>query len=275
MMRRGNLVDGRAVAREILETLRLRLERGGRALCLHALVLGDDPSSAVYLRSIKRACGAVGCRVEITLFGRDEPIRHLKRFISRLSDNPRVDGILVLGPARRRNALIQHVHPAKDVEGIHPANLGRLFGYPTGPLPPTAVAVMHILGETRVHLRGKNAVIVGASDIVGKPLALMLVRKYATPELCHIYTNRLREHTTRADILISAAGVPRLIRADMVKPGAVVIDVGVNQVNGRVVGDVDFEQVKQKASLITPVPGGVGPVTTAMLLRNLVELAGR
>jgi methylenetetrahydrofolate dehydrogenase (NADP+)/methenyltetrahydrofolate cyclohydrolase len=240
---------------------------------LHALLLEGDPSSRLYARSIERKCKTIGAAFDVTTIPKDEPVRRVRPFVRDLNEDPGVQGVLILGPARRRSSLILSVWPWKDVEGIHPTNLGRLFGFRTGPLPATALAVMHILEASKVSPRGKNAVIIGASDIVGKPLSLMLARRYATPDLCHIFTKNLKEHTLRANILVAAAGKPGLIKADMVREGTVVIDVGVNRTQDGFVGDVDFEAVKRKASVITPVPGGVGPVTTAMLMRNLVGLA--
>jgi methylenetetrahydrofolate dehydrogenase (NADP+)/methenyltetrahydrofolate cyclohydrolase len=266
------IINGSALAREVLQDLEVRIKKLKSPPHLHAILPEGEPSSSVYAKSIEKKCRYIGAGFSVTRFPGGAPIRGIKRFVQNLNEDPGVQGILILGPPRRRNALILGVWPWKDVEGIHPENLGRMFGFRAGPLPPTALAVMHILEATKVRLRGKNAVIVGASDIVGKPLSIMLTRKYATPDLCHIFTRNLREHTLGADILIAAAGNPGLIKGDMVKKGAVVIDVGINRVRGKIVGDVDFDEVKKKASFITPVPGGVGPMTTAMLLKNLVNL---
>jgi methylenetetrahydrofolate dehydrogenase (NADP+)/methenyltetrahydrofolate cyclohydrolase len=266
------IIDGAALAREVLEALKARTRRLPRPPTLHTILPAGDPSSGVYARSIGKQCLAIGAGFDITSFERDAPLRRIRGLIRDLNEDPEIHGILILGPARRRNSLIPGVWPWKDVEGIHPENLGRLFGFRTGPLPSTARAVMHILERSKVKLRGKNAVIVGASDIVGKPLSIMLARTYATPDLCHIFTKNLKEHTLRADILVVAAGKPGLIEGDMVKKGAIVIDVGINRVGNRIVGDVEFEDVKRSASMITPVPGGVGPVTLAMLMENLVDL---
>ena len=267
------VVPGKSLAREILEELRARIGTLKIIPHLHALLIEGDASSEIYARNIAKKCKRIGARFAVTPFEKNTPIRRIKRFVRDLNEDPGVHGILILGPARRRSALILQVWPWKDVEGIHPENLGRLFGFRTGPLPSTALAVMYILKRSKVNLRGKDVVIVGSSDIVGKPLSIMLARRYATPDLCHIFTRNLREHTLRADVLVSAAGKPGLIRGDTVRKGAIVIDVGINRVGDLIVGDVDFDEVKKKASIITPVPRGVGPVTTAMLLKNLVDLA--
>jgi methylenetetrahydrofolate dehydrogenase (NADP+)/methenyltetrahydrofolate cyclohydrolase len=268
----SRIIDGAALARDVLEELEARIKRFKNPPHLHAILPGGDPSSKIYAKSIEKKCRHIGVGFTLTSFKKNVPIRRIRRFVRDLNEDPGVHGILILGPARRRNSLILSVWPWKDIEGIHPENLGRMFGFRTGPLPPTALAVMHILEKSKVNLRGKNAVIVGASDIVGKPLSIMLARRYATPDLCHIFTRNLREHTLGADVLIAAAGKPGLIGKDMVRKNAVVIDVGINKVRGKIVGDVDFDEVKKKASMITPVPGGVGPLTTAMLLKNLVDL---
>jgi methylenetetrahydrofolate dehydrogenase (NADP+)/methenyltetrahydrofolate cyclohydrolase len=269
----ARVVDGRSLAREVLRDLESRVRENDTTPRLQVLLLGGDESSRVYARSIQRECKSIGCGFDLVEFRKEEALRSIRRRIPEFNEDPAVHGILILGPPRRRTALIMKVWPWKDAEGIHPANLGRMFGFRTGPLPSTPMAVLHILDRCGVSLRGKNVAVVGASNIVGKPLAVMMARRYATPDLCHIFTRDLKEHTLRADVVVAAAGRPNLLRADMVREGAIVVDVGINPVEHGIVGDVAFDEVKAKASLITPVPGGVGPLTTAMLLRNLVAMA--
>jgi len=255
---------------------------------LTVVLVGDDPASAVYVGAKERACREAGIRGETIRLPASTSQAELLAVVDRLNADASVDGILVQMPLPRQldaEAVIQRLRPEKDVDGFHPVNAGKLLaGASDGFAPCTPAGVQLLLREYDVETRGAECVIVGRSNIVGKPLAALLMQPGAgadaTVTVCHSRTRDLAAHTRRADILIVAAGRPQIVTADMVKPGAVVVDVGVNRVadprakNGtRLVGDVDFEAVSRVASLITPVPGGVGPMTIAMLLRNTVSAA--
>jgi methylenetetrahydrofolate dehydrogenase (NADP+)/methenyltetrahydrofolate cyclohydrolase len=199
--------------------------------------------------------------------------------IEMINKNPNIDGILVQLPLPRHidtTKVIEAIAPEKDVDGFHPFNVGRLVTNMDGFVPCTPLGVMELLKEYDIDVKGKNAVVVGASNIVGKPMANLLLNANATVDICHIYTKNLKEHTLNADILVVGVGKPNLITEDMVKDGAIVIDIGINKLDsGKLVGDVDFENVSKKCSYITPVPGGVGPMTIAMLLKNTIKSAQR
>jgi len=287
----AKLIDGAAVAREIrAEVARDTADLVSRGVTpgLAVVLVGDDPASAVYVRSKGRACEEAGMHsVTIRLpaeTSQDELLDH----VDRLNADPAIHGILVQMPLpkhMRPDAVIRRISPAKDVDGFHPVNVGKLLiGERDGFAPCTPAGVQELLVRSGVETRGADCVIVGRSNIVGKPMAALMVQQGAgadaTVTVCHSRTRDLAAHTRRADILVAAIGRARFVTADMVKPGAVVIDVGVNRVdeprakNGYILaGDVDFAPVSQVASLITPVPGGVGPMTIAMLLRNTVKAA--
>ncbi|WP_030381268.1 MULTISPECIES: bifunctional methylenetetrahydrofolate dehydrogenase/methenyltetrahydrofolate cyclohydrolase FolD [unclassified Streptomyces] len=280
----AHVIDGNAVARRIREELAERVrrlkERSGVVPGLAVLLVGDDPASHVYVRNKQRACAQVG----ISSFRQDlpdtVPTAELVEVIHTLNDRADVDGILVqlpLPPRVELRQVLESIEVTKDVDGFHLYNVGALaVGHPVFP-PCTPYGVLELLAEEGIEIAGRNAVVVGASNIVGKPLGLMLTDGGATVSLCHARTRDLAQYTRLADILVVAAGVPGLITADMVRSGAVVIDVGINRVPGgsRIVGDVDFAGVRQKASYLTPVPGGVGPMTVSMLLKNTVTSAER
>jgi methylenetetrahydrofolate dehydrogenase (NADP+) / methenyltetrahydrofolate cyclohydrolase len=285
-------MDGAAVARRI----RARVASDVSALAargvtpgLAVALVGDDPASAVYVGAKEKACAEVGIRSRTTRLAASTSHEEMFALVDRLNGDERVHGILVQMPLPRHldaEAILHRIRPEKDVDGFHPVNVGKLLaGSGDGFAPCTPAGVQLLLREYGVETRGADCVIVGRSNIVGKPLAALLMQPGegadATVTVCHSRTRDLAQHTRRADILIVAAGHPRMITGDMVKPGAVVIDVGVNRVpdperkNGRLVGDVDFESASKVASLITPVPGGVGPMTIAMLLTNTVRAASR
>jgi methylenetetrahydrofolate dehydrogenase (NADP+)/methenyltetrahydrofolate cyclohydrolase len=284
-------MDGAAIARRLRAQLAAEtaaLATRGVTPVLAVLLVGDDPASAVYVGAKEKAAGEVGIRGETTRLPATASQAEVLAVIDRLNDDARVHGILVQMPLPRHvdpQAVVERVRPDKDVDGFHPVNLGRLLaGSRAGFVPCTPAGVQRLLREYDVDTQGAECVIVGRSNIVGKPLAALLTQPGpsadATVTVCHSRTRDLAGHTRRADILIVAAGRARLVTADMVKPGAVVVDVGVNRVDdpergsgGRLVGDVDFEAVSRIASLITPVPGGVGPMTIAMLLANTVRAA--
>jgi methylenetetrahydrofolate dehydrogenase (NADP+) / methenyltetrahydrofolate cyclohydrolase len=289
----ARIMDGAAVARRVrarvaadVATLVARGVTPGLAVVL----VGDDPASAVYVGAKAKACAEVGIRSDTARLPGSTSQAELLAAVDRLNADPRVHGILVQMPLPghlEAEAIVTRVRPEKDVDGFHPVNVGKLLaGSTDGFVPCTPAGVQLLLREYGVETRGAECVIVGRSNTVGKPLAALLMqsgpRADATVTVCHSRTRDLAAHTQRADILIVAAGRPRMITADMVKPGAVVVDVGVNRVadperksGRRLVGDVDFDEVGRVASLITPVPGGVGPMTIAMLLTNTVRAASR
>jgi methylenetetrahydrofolate dehydrogenase (NADP+)/methenyltetrahydrofolate cyclohydrolase len=276
----ATIIDGKSLAaalrgsqKSMVESLAARGARPGLA----AVVAGDDPASRVYVRNKARACEETGVRSEIHAFPESVSERALIERIARLNADRAVHGILVQLPLPRHldaGRVLAAVSPAKDVDGFHAANLGALVQGRPGFVPGTPAGVMRMLEHARVALAGKRAAIVGRSTIVGKPLALLLLQKDATVTICHSRTADLAAVTREADILVAAAGKANLITAPMVKPGACVIDVGINRLaDGRLAGDVDFAAVKEVAGSITPVPGGVGPMTVAMMIVNTVKAA--
>ena len=284
------ILDGRAVSADIRAQLGARMERlaqAGKLPHLVALRSDVDPAAALYTRSQAQACAKAGIRFsEETVLSAEASARVLDR-IDRLNRDVQVTGIVLVkpfGPAVDFTTLCARIHPGKDVEGVHPRNAG-LLGQSTDVLPPcTAEAAIELALSTGFRFQGQHVVVVGAGEAVGKPVALMALQRWATTTICHVYTQDLNHYTRQADCLFVAAGVPGLIRRDSVKPDAVVIDIGINRVEEdgpdgsrrRVtVGDVDFDEVREIASHLTPVPGGVGPVTVAVLLRNTVTAAER
>lgn len=278
----AQLLDGKALAQRIQSQLAQQVQQlltaNGRPPGLAVLMVGDNPASAAYVRNKERACAKVG----IASFGRHFPTNtsqeELSQTIQALNEDERVDGILVQLPLPDHLdavPLLHQIDPDKDADGLHPVNLGRLVRGETGLRSCTPAGVMRLLREYQIEVKGKTAVVVGRSILVGKPLALMLLEADATVTVAHSRTPNLAQIARSADILIAAVGRPQLVTADWVKPQAVVIDVGINRVtdkNGvpRLVGDVDFDAVKEVAQFLTPVPGGVGAMTVAMLLNNTV-----
>lgn len=271
----AHVVDGRGIAAAIRRDVRGDVQslaaKGGRPPGLAVVLVGDDVASATYARNKGKACEEVGITsVQIHRPAGVSP-EELLDILHRLNKDDTIDGILVqlpLPPHIEERSVLETVDPAKDVDGFHPANLGGLLtGHPLF-VASTPLGIMEVLDRFQVAIEGKNAVVVGWSGIVGKPVAFLLLERRATVTVCQKWTRDLEKHTRQAEILVVAAGKPGLVDGDMVKEGAVVIDVGINRVEGRLVGDVDFASVYPKASLITPVPGGVGPLTVAMLLKN-------
>jgi methylenetetrahydrofolate dehydrogenase (NADP+)/methenyltetrahydrofolate cyclohydrolase len=287
----ARIIDGTAVARGIRDEMAHEVERlgaEGTVPGLAVVLVGSDPASEVYVRSKARACEEAGMHSRVVQLSENTTADELFGVIDGLNADPGVHGILVQLPLPHHlnpKSFLERVHPAKDVDGFHPMNVGRAFvGDPNGFVPATPAGIMELLRRERIETHGKHAVIVGRSLIVSKPLASLLMAPgpNATVTLTHRHTVDLASHTRMADILVVAVGKPGLITPDMVKPGAAVFDVGVTRVadlaapKGYVIrGDVDFEAVAEKASAITPVPGGVGPMTIAMLLRNTVTAARR
>jgi methylenetetrahydrofolate dehydrogenase (NADP+)/methenyltetrahydrofolate cyclohydrolase len=276
----AKIIDGKSLAAIVraaqikaIDSLAARGVRPGLA----AILVGDDPASRVYVRNKARACEETGVHSEIHQFSEDAAESALMERVARLNADPRVHGILVQLPLPRQldsSRILAAVSPAKDVDGFHAVNLGALMQGGPGFVPGTPAGVMRLIEHAGVEVAGRQAVIVGRSTIVGKPLALLLLQKDATVTICHSKTVDLAAAARRADILVAAVGHAKLITAEMVKPGACVIDVGVNRLaDGTLAGDVDFAAVKEIAGSITPVPGGVGPMTVAMLIVNTVRAA--
>jgi methylenetetrahydrofolate dehydrogenase (NADP+)/methenyltetrahydrofolate cyclohydrolase len=271
------IIDGKQIAQGLRSDWKLRADRLnalGLAPGLAVVLVGDNPASQVYVRNKIRACREIGIRSEEHMLASDSPLASVLALIDRLNADGAVHGILVqlpLPPQLAPQAVIERISPAKDVDGLHPANLGSLLsGHPRF-LPCTPAGIMEMLRTTGLDLAGKEAVVVGRSNIVGKPLALLLLQAGATVTQCHSQTRNLAQHTRRADVLVCAIGKPQAIGGDMIKAGAAVIDVGINRTSeGKLVGDVDYSAALQRAGWITPVPGGVGPMTIAMLMRNAI-----
>jgi methylenetetrahydrofolate dehydrogenase (NADP+)/methenyltetrahydrofolate cyclohydrolase len=280
----AQIIDGSALAnrlkQEVAEKAKL-LATHGKAVHLTALLAGSTHSGQLYAQRQGEACQAVGINYQLLTYPENVSQRDLKYEIRRLNNDPSVTGIMMhlpLPPSLDAPRLQYEIDVVKDVEGVNPANIGYVVYGRTLIAPCTALSVIELIKSTGVKLRGAEAVVVGASEIAGKPIALLLAEQMATVTLCHIATRDVKEHTRRADILVVAVGKPGLIGSDHVREGAVVIDVGINRItlpdgSKKTVGDVDFDAVKEKAAYITPVPGGVGPMTVAMLLRNTLRSA--
>jgi methylenetetrahydrofolate dehydrogenase (NADP+)/methenyltetrahydrofolate cyclohydrolase len=287
----AELIDGVAIARSVREQVArdvARLAAEGLRPGLAVVLVGDDPASAVYVRSKGKACEEAGIHSVTIRLPAETTQEELLAQVDALNADPAIHGILVQMPLPRHidsDAIIRRIRPDKDVDGFHPVNVGKnLIGERDGFVPCTPAGVQELLVRSGVKTRGAECVIVGRSNIVGKPMMALMVQSHeganSTVTVCHSATRDLALHVGRAEILIVAAGKPRMITGDMLRPGAVVIDVGINRVDDpsaprgyRLVGDVDFESAREVASLITPVPGGVGPMTIAMLLRNTVKAA--
>ena len=277
----ARLLDGKRIAEELLDGIAVRVEaritEGGARPTLAVVLVGDDAASAVYVRNKRRACDRVGFRS--LDFDRPASTSEAELFalVDQLNADPDVHGILVqlpLPPHIDANALIDHIDPRKDVDGFHAANVGRLVLRQRGLRPCTPKGVMSLLAHTDRPVRGQHAVVVGVSNHVGRPLLLELLLAGCTTTACHRFTRDLEWFVREADILVIAAGQPGLVKGDWIKPGAVVIDVGINRLDdGRLVGDVEFAPASDRASWITPVPGGVGPMTVATLMENTLDAA--
>jgi methylenetetrahydrofolate dehydrogenase (NADP+)/methenyltetrahydrofolate cyclohydrolase len=278
----GQIIDGKAVAAAVRGEVRervARLESRGVVPGLATVLVGDDPASHVYVGNKEKACREVGMRS----FGQRLPATvtqaELLQLVGRLAGDPAVHGILVQLPLPAgldAQQVIEALPPAKDVDGLHPVNQGRLMAGQPGLRPCTPLGAMRLLDETGIALKGAHAVVVGRSLLVGKPVALLLLERHATVTLCHSRTRDLAGEVGRADVLIAATGQAGLVKGAWIRPGAVVIDVGINRgPDGKLCGDVEFAAARERAGWITPVPGGVGPMTVAMLLSNTVTAAER
>ncbi len=278
----GEIIDGKAIAKRIKEEVKREidvLKKDGIYPKLVAVSVGENPASSVYIKQQRKNCEKVGIEYSLEQLPENSTESEIISCIEKLNNDEETTGIILQLPLPSGidvKKVQSKISPLKDVEGVNPANLGWIFYGKPFLAPCTALAVKEIIKYTGINLYGKEVVMVGHSDIVGKPVALLLVNEFATVSICHIGTSdagNLRMHVERAEILIVAVGKANLIPGEWIKEGAIVIDVGINRVGDKIVGDVEFEKAKEKASLITPVPGGVGSVTTAILLRNVVKAA--
>lgn len=277
------ILDGKALAESLLQDIAQqvsdRLAAGRSAPGLAVILVGDDPASTTYVRNKRRACATAGVRSISHDLPADTPQAELLALIDRLNDDAEVDGILVQAPLPAQiddETVVERIHPDKDVDGFHPYNIGRLAVRMPTLRPCTPFGVMQLLASTGEPLRGRHAVVVGASNHVGRPMALELLLAGCTVTVCHSATRDLPGHVAGADIVVAAVGRPELVKGEWIRPGATVIDVGINRLpDGKLVGDVDFAVARERAAWITPVPGGVGPMTVATLLLNTLESATR
>jgi len=275
----AKLLEGKPIAERIKEEIRQQINSLKIRPVLGSIQVGDNPGAEAYVKSQKKLAENLGIEYQLHKLGQDTPESELIKFIQKLNSDKSINGIIIQMPLPAQidyKKISQFISPEKDVEGMHPVNIGKIIFGKATMLPCTPAAVMELIKETGVDLYGKEVVVVGHSEIVGKPLALLLLEKFATVTVCHIGTSqagKLEEHVSKAEILIVAVGKAGLIKGGWVKEGAIVIDVGINRVGDKIVGDVEFEEAEKRASYITPVPGGVGPLTVTMLMRNLVEAA--
>ena len=277
----AQLIDGKKISQQRIEVVaqavKARQEKGLHTPCLAVVLVGDDPASAVYVRNKKLACQKSGIESRSYELPSDTTQDDLLKLVDELNGDPAVDGILVQLPLPAHidsQAVLERIEPHKDVDGFHPYNVGRLVVKMPLMRPCTPKGVMTLLEAYGIDPKGKKAVVVGASNIVGRPQALELLLSRATVTICHSATQNLADEVAAADILVVGVGIPNFVKGEWVKPGAVVIDVGINRLDdGSLCGDVEFDVAKERASMITPVPGGVGPMTIATLLENTVHAA--
>ena len=270
------IIDGKALSDKILKEIENEHSelqaKVGRKAGLAVIIVGENPASQIYVRNKIRACERVGFHSETIRFDENITEENLLLEIEKLNNDSNIDGILVQLPIPKHiNELkvINAISAEKDVDGFHTTNIGKMMiGDETGFLPCTPAGVIQMFEEYNIDLEGKDVLVIGQSNIVGKPMTLLLINKRATVQVCNSKTKNLPEKLQKADVVVAAAGSPKLVKGSDVKEGVVVIDIGINRVNGKICGDVDFEEVSQKASYITPVPGGVGPMTIAMLIKN-------
>ena len=272
------IIDGKKISQEIKDELREKmaeLKQKGGSRCLAVIQVGDDPASSVYVNNKKKACEYIGIDSESYHLPEETTEKELLELIDELNRKPEVNGILVQLPLPKQideDKILLAISPEKDVDGFHPVNVGNLSIGRPGFVSCTPAGVIQLLKRAGIEIEGKECVVLGRSNIVGKPMAMLLLRENGTVTVCHSRTKDLKEITKRADILVAAIGKPKFIDADYVKEGAVVIDVGIHRnENGKLCGDVDFESVAPHCAAITPVPGGVGPMTIAMLMNNCVQ----
>lgn len=273
------ILDGKAMAQQVMNEVLVRVDAlKARRITpgLAVILVGDDPASQTYVRSKSKACESLDIFSRTVLLPKEATQEELEEQLRLLNADDKIDGILLQLPLPKHlneAAALQMIRPDKDADGFHLMNAGRLLTGVSGVQPCTPAGILYMLKSGGVPLAGKHAVVIGRSNIVGKPTALLLLYENCTVTVCHSRTENLPAITGQADILVSAVGKPRFVTSDMVKEGAAVVDVGINRVGGKIVGDVDFDAVSEKAGFITPVPGGVGKMTIAMLMRNTVGLA--
>lgn len=271
------IIDGKALAKNVRENLKAEVEelkKQGMVPRFAVILVGNDKASLTYVKSKNKACQELGIEYEEILLDEATQMQELLDIIDKLNERDDISGILLQSPIPAHldiNEAFRRIHPNKDVDGFNPYNVGRLCLNQDTFVSCTPYGIMKMLDAYNIHVEGKNAVVIGRSNIVGKPMALSLLNKNATVTICHSKTQNLKEIVKNADIVIAAIGRKHFVTADMVKDGAVVIDVGINRTDEGIFGDVDFENVKEKVSFITPVPGGVGPMTVAMLMTNIVK----
>lgn len=275
----AKLLEGKPIAEGIKEKIKLEVASLKQKPVLASVMVGDNAGAAAYVKSQQKSAESLGIEYRFEKLAQDDSEAGLIDFIKKLNADKSVNGIIIQMPLPAGidyKKISAFISPEKDIEGMHPANIGKLLFGKAKLVPCTAASVMELINSTGIDLYGKEVVIVGHSEIVGKPLALLLLDKFTTVTVCHIGTSKagkLEEHVRKAEILIVAVGKAGLIKGDWIKEGAIVIDVGINRVGDKIVGDVEFEAAEKRASYITPVPGGVGPLTVTMLMRNLVEAA--
>jgi methylenetetrahydrofolate dehydrogenase (NADP+)/methenyltetrahydrofolate cyclohydrolase len=275
----GTIMDGKALSAEIRADIKSKIEemkqRGEGVPSLAVVLVGDDPASKIYVRNKKNACAEAGITSYEYALSQNATEEEVLELIEKLNKDDSINGILVQVPLPKgidEKKVIDAIAPEKDVDAFSEINIGKYFLGESKFLPCTPGGILHLIDKYNIEVSGKNCVVIGRSNIVGKPMALLLLQRNGTVTVCHSKTKNLEEYTKNADIIVVAIGKPCFLKGDMIKEGAVVIDVGINRLeNGKVVGDADFESCKDKASYITPVPGGVGPMTIARLLLNTVE----
>ena len=277
----SNIIDGKVVSAAVKERVAEQvkeLNSKGVSVCLAVILVGSDPASQIYVANKKKACEQLGIISKEYILPENTTQKELVSLVEELNRDTAVNGILCQLPLPKgldEKAVIAAISPEKDVDAFHPVNVGKIMIGDYDFLPCTPAGVMEMLSYYNIDVNGKECVVIGRSNIVGKPMAMLLLHKNGTVTICHSRTKNLSETARRADILVAAVGKAKFVTADMVKEGAVVIDVGMNRENGKLCGDVDFEAVSQKASYITPVPGGVGPMTIATLMQNTLTAAKR
>ncbi len=277
----AQIIDGKLVAAKIRDEVREEVKRfvvkKGVAPKLTVVLVGDDPASQIYVRNKERGCADVGMTSEVRRLPAATKQSELIDVVRQLNGDRSVHGILVQLPLPSgldERVVLDEIDPRKDVDGLHPLNMGKLLkGDESGFVACTPQGIIELILSTGTEIQGKEAVVVGRSNIVGKPVAILLMQRNATVTVCHSRTRDLGEVTRRADILVAAVGSPQIVHGTMIKPGAVIIDVGTNRVGEKLVGDVDFQSALERAEFITPVPGGVGPMTIALLLKNTLKAA--
>lgn len=273
----AKILSGKIVSARVKDELKKEVEelsQRGKQTGLAVVLVGDDSASKVYVRNKEKACEEVGIYSEVHRLSENTSEEELLKLINELNENDKIDGILVQLPLPKHlddKVIINNIKPEKDVDAFHPSNVGKIMIGDYDFLPCTPAGIMELIHESGVEVDGKTCVVIGRSNIVGKPMSMLLLHENGTVTTCHSHTKNLAEVTKSADILVAAVGIPKFVKADMVKPGSVVIDVGMDRdENGKLCGDVDFNEVEPVAGAITPVPGGVGPMTIAMLIRNTV-----